>query len=726
MAPCRGLAAPPAEEPAAVTLDTVLVSADAEETPIGAGVAAQAADLAPARAATSDAAALLGDLPGVSLYGAGGISSLPVLHGLADDRVRIQVDGMDLMPACPNHMNSALSYIAPERIEAATVFAGITPVSAGGDSLAGTIQVRSPAPEFATTEGATVSHARAGAYYRSNGHAQGYNLGATLATDTVSLSYGESDARADNYTAGKAFKAAGAAAPGRGWLAGDEVGSSAYRGARNRDFGLAVRRAGHLFELDLGEQQVGFEGFPNQRMDMTDNRSRLANLHYTGRYGWGELEARVYRQDVRHAMDMGPDRFSYGFGMPMKTEAATRGAQIKGSVALTGDDLLRVGAELQNYDLDDWWPPVGSAGSMCCEAFWNVRDGRRDRAGLYAEWEARWSPTWVSLLGLRGDRVRADAGTVQGYNTSMGIWTTDAAAFNALARKRTNHNWDLTALARYVPDPAHSYEAGYARKSRSPNLYERYPWSTNAMAALMNNFVGDGNGYVGNPDLKPEVAHTLSASADWHAPAGDGWQLKATAYLTYVDDFIDARRCDSGQCSAANATKTEGFVILQYANQDARLYGIDVAGHRALGRLGGYGEFTLKGALSYVRGENRRTGNDLYHIMPLNAKLTLEQRLGAWTNAVELQSVATKTKVSTVRNEVPTGGYTLVNLRSRCEWKHTSVDLGVDNLFDRYYELPLGGAYVGQGMSMSTATLPWGVTVPGMGRSLYLALNLHF
>ena len=47
-------------------------------------------------------------------------------------------------------------------------------------------------------------------------------------------------------------------------------------------------------------------------------------------------------------------------------------------------------------------------------------------------------------------------------------------------------------------------EFGLARKVRSPNLYERYTWSTTTMAALMNNFVGDGNGYVGNIDLKPE------------------------------------------------------------------------------------------------------------------------------------------------------------------------------------------------------------------------------
>lgn len=33
------------------------------------------------RAAVSDTAKLLEDTPGVSLYGAGGVSSLPVIHG---------------------------------------------------------------------------------------------------------------------------------------------------------------------------------------------------------------------------------------------------------------------------------------------------------------------------------------------------------------------------------------------------------------------------------------------------------------------------------------------------------------------------------------------------------------------------------------------------------------------------------------------------------------------
>jgi iron complex outermembrane receptor protein len=42
------------------------------------------------------------------------------------------------------------------------------------------------------------------------------------------------------------------------------------------------------------------------------------------------------------------------------------------------------------------------------------------------------------------------------------------------------------------------------------------------------------------------------------------------------------------------------------------------------------------------------------------------------------------------------------------------------------YANPLGGAYVGQGPSMSTTSIPWGVAVPGPGRSLNVAVELQF
>ncbi len=123
---------PVGEDPAPPMLDPVTVTATKPADSSPTTIRLDEQDLASQRAAASDSARLLQDVPGVSLYGAGGISSLPAIHGMADDRVRVQVDGMDVTSSCPNHMNSPLSYISPSQVRSATVFAGITPVSVGG------------------------------------------------------------------------------------------------------------------------------------------------------------------------------------------------------------------------------------------------------------------------------------------------------------------------------------------------------------------------------------------------------------------------------------------------------------------------------------------------------------------------------------------------------------------------------------------------------------------
>jgi iron complex outermembrane receptor protein len=702
------------------TLGAVTVTAT-PILPLGA-VQTPVASLVAQRAATSDSARLLQDTPGVSLYGAGGVSSLPAIHGLADDRIRIQVDGMDLMAACPNHMNSALSYIDPTRVGSITVFAGITPVSVGGDSLGGTIAVNSAPPEFSDQAENVIAKGVLGTFYRSNGNASGFNVGVTYVGHIVNLTYSGASAKSANTFAGVDFKPAGPGAVGGPWLGANEVGSTHFN-TENHDIALALRLDKQLLQLSVGTQNLPFEGFPNQRMDMTGNNNTQINLRYRGQFDWGKLQARYFDQDTQHFMDMGSDRFNYGTGMPMNTTAKTRGAQLQTDYVLSERDVIKAGLESHTYTLYDWWPAVG--GVMGPRTFWNVDFGTRDRLGAFAEWEAQWSPQWLSLIGLRTETVKTDAGPVQGYN-AQAIWATDAAAFNAQNRQRSDNNFDFTALARYTPADTQSFEAGFARKAHSPNLYQRYPWSTQAMASLMNNFVGDGNAYIGNLNLQPEVAHTVSVSGDWHDAVQTQWGVKATAYVTWVQDFIDAQRCNFGQCGAANLTSTTGFVSLQYVNQSARLQGLDLSGNVLLGSSSNWGSFKGKGVLSYVNGSNTSTGDGLYNIMPLNAKLALEQRIDGWTSTAEVQWVAAKTNVSRVRNEAPTPGYSLLNVRTSFEIKRLRLDFGIENLLNRAYTLPLGGAYLGQGASMTSLGIPWGVGVPGMGRSVNLALSLRF
>jgi len=205
---CVALAFAPSAFAAEATLpDVEVIGKKVQPLPALSDSAIGGIDIARQRAATSDTAKLLDGQPGVSLYGAGGVSSLPAIHGLADDRLRIKVDGMDLISACGNHMNPALSYIDPSNVGSVKVFAGITPVSVGGDSIGGTIQVDSVAPEFAV-DGGTLLKGQAGAFYRSNGNAQGGNLSAMIAGEQLSVTYSGSTTKAGDYSAGGDFKPA--------------------------------------------------------------------------------------------------------------------------------------------------------------------------------------------------------------------------------------------------------------------------------------------------------------------------------------------------------------------------------------------------------------------------------------------------------------------------------------------------------------------------------------
>lgn len=421
-----------------VVLNEIVVSASQDKT-AGSTTELDVVELRRSGARNSDVATLLQDVPGVSFYGAGAVSSLPAIHGLADDRLRIKIDGMDLIAACPNHMNPALSYLDPSQVGSLTVYAGISPVSVGGDSIGGSIVAETRAPEFAAS-GARLFKGEVGAFYRSNNQARGANASATVATDTLSLSYSGAFSEANNYTAGKNFKNYTATGRAGHTLGRDEVGSTAYQ-TGNHTLGLAVKNANHLFEVKLGYQDMPEQLYPNQRMDLLDNEQKRINLRWLGEYGWGKLEARAYHESVDHFMDFGGDkRFWYGAasnvegaltaaaalnpvpctplglncaaGMPMYTESKTTGASLKADINLSDKDLLRIGGELQKYRLNDWWPASGSG--MWPNAFININDGERDRQALFAEWESRPSAQWTTLLGLRYERVTMDAGQVHG------------------------------------------------------------------------------------------------------------------------------------------------------------------------------------------------------------------------------------------------------------------------------------------------------------------------
>lgn len=651
---------------------------------------------------SGDTAQMLSDIPGYGVAAGGGVSGLPVVNGFADDRLKIRIDGMEITSACANHMNAPLSYIDPSQVQRIRLIAGVTPVSAGGDSTGGTIEVQSQVPVFAEADAGMLTQGSIGASGRSVNHSVSGNVTASAATDTLAIGYSGAYTRSRSYDDGH----------------GDTVlGSMAE--SINQAIVLAVKGDGRQLTLRAGVQHIPYQGFPNQYMDMTDNHGQFANLAWQGNFGWGVLDARAYWQQTNH--EMGFFSSERPGTMPMVTQGRSTGLALQQSVSTAAGEL-RLGQEFHGFRLDDYWPPVPGAMMMGPRTYLNINGGQRDRAVLFGELDTRHDARWTSVLGLRGESVRMETGEVQSYGTGMMNMadTMAAAAFNARSRRQRDTNIDATALARFVPDAASIYEFALARKVRSPNLYERYSWGRGTMAMTMTNWFGDGNGYVGNIDLKPETAYTAAFTADWHGAGDDGWFVRINPYYSRVNGYIDADVLAPFNPYMQMGAKGN---LLRFANHDAALYGVNLSWQTPLAASSRWGKFTATGNAAYTRGKRSDSdGGDLYRMMPLNALLAIEHALGAWSNRVEMKAVARKDRVDARRLEPQTAGYAVVNLRGSVAVGKASVSVGVSNVFNRAYADPLGGVYLSGLQATGGALQP----LPAEGRSLDMGLQLKF
>lgn len=586
--------------PAWAQESTEPVNVDVTATRLDADAVLQGRALDLRRAENPDTTSLLTDMAGYAVRGAGAISNLPVIRGLADDRLTIKVDGVNAVASCPNHMNSPLSYVAPTAIEEIKVYKSITPVSVGGNSIGGAIVVDTPRPTF-SEDGNLQTSGEIGAAYYSNGDGTSGNLSATAATNRVSVNYTGSTSSANNYSAARSFNNSVYGGPIATGSHGPQalspsspannstVGSTAFM-TTNQAASLALKLMdNHTLQFQYSAQSTPFEGYPNQYMDMTGNQQQRLNLRYWGQYDWGKLEAQVYNETVNHQMNFGANR-SYWYqsgaspypyniaGMPMNTNAVTTGVKVKGSIELGEMSLMRTGVEYQHYYLNDRWSPVANSGMMGPNTFYNINGGVQQTVAAYAEWEKRFDSQFKTILGARYEWVNSSTGQVQGYGCFGSMMcagdVTAANALNSSSRNNTNNNVNLTAIGQYMVDQHQDTEIGLARQVRNPNLYELYSWSHSTMNSAMNNFVGDGNGYYGNSNLKAETAYTLSGNYDLHS-ADRSYQASLSPYYSYINNYIGAVQQYRGS-TPVNSLSQSYYNVMQYTNQNAQLAGADL------------------------------------------------------------------------------------------------------------------------------------------------------
>ena len=622
-----------------------------------------------------DGADLVADAPGAAVVRNGPLTGIVQLRGMQNERVRILVDGMTLTPACPNHMDPPLHYVAPSGLESLTVMAGITPVSLGGDSLAGTVLAQSPAPRFATNQ-PSITYAEAGVRYETGNRGLGFDGHAGAADQQVSALYLGSWADAEDYR-----------------FRDGTVRATGYT-TQQHSIRLGAQTEPGILTLDLGLGQTRDAGTPALPMDMIEDDSWRVRAAHTAELDWGRWEARGYYHAIDHLMD----NFSLRPAGMLRMFSPAKSRDFGGGLATElpwADQTFGAGLDFHGLRFNAY--QENAANGLRQDS---LPDVSRDRVGGYLEWTSAWHPRWETQVGVRADGVFSDADEVR---QAFPPAAADQAAFNARERQKDDLNLDATALARFRASSRFSVEAGFARKNRAPSVLERYLWTPLSASAGQ----ADGRRYLGNLDLSSETSHQVGLTLMGHTTNG---LVRVTPFYQWVSDYI--------QGSPIARITPEGLPVLQYQNQDrVELYGVDLDTRYDVLR-----SLSLRGTLSYVRGRNLSTDDNLYRIAPLRGTVSIEHRWGIYRGILQVVMADDQTHVSRYNNEPTTPGYALLNLRVQLAvHRNVELALALENVFDELYTDHLGGIN-----SVGGSDVALGQRIPGRGRSLITMVRGRF
>jgi iron complex outermembrane receptor protein len=151
---------------------------------------------------------------------------------------------------------------------------------------------------------------------------------------------------------------------------------------------------------------------------------------------------------------------------------------------------------------------------------------------------------------------------------------------------------------------------------------------------------------------------------------------------------------------------------------------VDISGSGRLWRSGEVGQGKISGVAGWLHGERLDTSTPLYEMMPLNARVVLDEELKGFAAGLGVQAVDRKSNVDPHRFEQVTPGYALFDLHAGYRSRHLLASAAAENLLNRNYELPLGGVNFDDFMASGWMSQIKPLT--GRGRSVSFSLTARF
>lgn len=640
----------------------------------------------------ADAAGIAARTPGGALVQNGALSGQLSYRGLFGERVLGRINGQRFASGGPNAMDPPLHYAPSILIDRIEITRGTAPISQG-PSLSAAVNAKLVGTRFSDT-GELTANAYAAGQYRSVDNS--YAIGGQIGIATPRWRLGVIGSREE----GEDYDDAGGTAVGTSFerqLYGIEGGFRAGEG----EFFVEYRRsetdptgnppfALDIVYFDTDFLQAGYQG------QLTDD------LH---------LDLRMGHVAVRHLMDNQTTRQPAAPAMRARATFADADTN-------TGEIALRFGSDTRNVtvggDVEMVAKDVTITNPTNAAFFLEAQPNlSSERVGGFVQWRGGIGAAEFEL-GARLDRTSQTAGVPQlGTTVPMGP-SMLAAAFAASGREQSDTTVDVVARA-WVPMGEIVPRVTLSRKTRVPSLLERFAWlPTEASYGL-----ADGNIYVGNQALEPEVAHTLEVGADLN---GDVFTFRPTAHYRRVNDFIQGTPFDATvgvldtpveMVANMNGDPTP----LTFRNVDAEFYGVDL-------------DFTVRptarilidGTMNYVRGMRRDIDDDLYRVPPLNGRISIAYEGDRFAIGGELTGAADQNAVSVSNDEDTSEGYVIAGLFAQIRLSdEVKLEAGVENIFDTFYQPHLAGRN-----RVQASDVPLGERLPGYGRGVWIRASANF
>ncbi|TJY59834.1 TonB-dependent receptor [Sinimarinibacterium sp. CAU 1509] len=672
-----GLITAPAFAESPTPLPDVTVEGDAAD--------AHVIDPAAHAGTAPDIGALLKQAPGAQVNRNGALTGIAQYRGLYGDRVNVLVDGINIEASCTNAMDPPLSHIPSAQLESLTVIRGIAPVSSGLETLGGTIMAESSIGTFGTDP-------------RFETHGDLSSSGAS-----VNDSYALSGLGWLSNQQHKLYAAASRETGNDADFADGTIRPTSYE-RTHYALGYGMRFGTQTLALDLARNEANDSGTPSLPMDIVTSTTDTAKLDWRGTWSGTTLHAQLSDAQSDHTMDNYSLRTPPGGNTRRAiTDASGVGYRVDAGFGVASGTLtLGLDGHMADHNavVRD---PVNNPNLRVV----SFNDVQRDRYGAFGEWNGALPAGWGLDLGLRYTRVEMNAGAVDHsmYGMNAGV-TTLEDRFNNADRARNDNNIDWVAQLSHALGEQTSLVGGVARKVRSPSYQERYLWlPMEATAGL-----ADGNNYVGDIGLDPEVSHQVELGVDWR---GTHAYVSPRAFYRDVSNYIQGTPATDPtviMVSSGNGDATP----LQFSNVDATLYGIDTTAGVHFGTY-----WSIDGVLSYVRGERDDVSDNLYRVYPLSGTLAVKYARDRWSLSGQSEFAARQDKVSSTNSETETAGYAVFNVFGDVKLgSRITLAAGVANLFDTLYREHTAG--INRALDSDVAL---GDRIPGYGRNAYARLR---